>query len=72
MEDSGSIPPPIMCYQSSAYITSGGYFPFLKVLGYFYFLAIINVLIFFLILMELCLVMISEAVVNERNTRCRN
>ena len=65
MEDSGSIPPPIMHCHSVVYITSGGYFLFLKVLGYFYFSAIINVIKKSVLnLTWVSSVMISEAVVN--------
>ena len=65
MEDSGSIPPPIIYYQSIVCVTSGGYFLFLKVLGYFYFSAIINVIKKSVLnLTWVSSVMISEAVVN--------
>ena len=65
MEDSGSVPPRIIYYQSIVCVTSGGYFSFLKVLGYFYFSAIINVIKKSVLnLTWVSSVMISEAVVN--------
>ena len=65
VEDSGSIPPPIIYYQSIVCVTSGGYFLFLKVLGYFRFSVIINVIKKSILnLMWISSVMISVAIVD--------